>query len=310
MLPIKTSPAKETRRRTALNGSDVGDIEYASSHHSNEGSPQKGLLSHAHQPSEKHLVRSSHPAPCCCCVGWYRKKKLRAMLACCAFGWAVINAGMIHLSPVGAVPPMQDLYNQGAVVMPSIWHQRPKAACWVWPRPASSLWCWWDTYVPTTSSLWGMCWAQDFYTQVDAAKAAKGFSGSSEAPSSLAGIVKTGKRTVVLVGAGLLGLLVLYVMWPSGSSYGYDGVEETEHFISVSGTQVLLWQPRLQSHKHLSIRLMNYNGQTSCETGGHWRRHCQAAREGQIVFLCCSLRWSAGRSTCQASMRTIWCPNP
>ncbi|CAK0746787.1 hypothetical protein CVIRNUC_001718 [Coccomyxa viridis] len=132
MLPIKTSPAKETRRRTALNGSDVGDIEYASSHHSNEGSPQKSLLSHAHQPSEKHL---------------------------------------------------------------------------------------------------------DFYTQVDAAKAAKGFSGSSEAPSSLAGAVKNGKRTVVLVGAGLLGLLILYVMWPSGSSYGYDGAEETEHFISVSGTQ-------------------------------------------------------------------------
>ena len=62
MLPVKTSPAKETRRRTALNGSDVGDIEYASSHHSNEGSPQKSLLSHAHQPSEKHLVRCSHPA--------------------------------------------------------------------------------------------------------------------------------------------------------------------------------------------------------------------------------------------------------
>ena len=85
--------------------------------------------------------------------------------------------------------------------------------------------------------------AQDFYTQVDAAKAAKGFSGSSETPSSLAGAVKNGKRTVVLAGAGLLGLLILYVMWPSGGSYGYDGAEETEHFISVSGTQVRLQRP-------------------------------------------------------------------
>lgn len=93
---------------------------------------------------------------------------------------------------------------------------------------------------PCTLSLQGARLAQDFYTQVDAAKAAKGFSGSSEAPSSLAGAVKNGKRTVVLVGAGLLGLLILYVMWPSGSSYGYDGAEETEHFISVSGTQVQL----------------------------------------------------------------------
>ena len=92
--------------------------------------------------------------------------------------------------------------------------------------------------MPKMSSLQGKCSPQDFYTQVDAAKAAKGFSGSSEAPSSLAGVVKNGKRTVVLVGSGLLGLLILYVMWPSGSSYGYDGVEETEHFISVSGTQV------------------------------------------------------------------------
>lgn len=57
MLPIKTSPAKETRRRTGLNGSDVGDIEYAQSHHSSsEGSPQKGLLNNAHYPSDKPLV--------------------------------------------------------------------------------------------------------------------------------------------------------------------------------------------------------------------------------------------------------------
>ncbi len=83
---------------------------------------------------------------------------------------------------------------------------------------------------------------QDFYTQADAVKAAKGFSGSSEAPATLAGAVKSGKRSVVLVGGALLGLLILYVMWPSGSSYGYDGVEETEHFVSVSGTQVgSLW---------------------------------------------------------------------
>lgn len=53
MLPVKTSPAKETRRRTGVNGSDVGDVE---SHHSNEGSPQKSLLGHAHHPSEKPLV--------------------------------------------------------------------------------------------------------------------------------------------------------------------------------------------------------------------------------------------------------------
>ena len=57
MLPIKTSPAKETRRRTGLNGSDVGDIEYAQSHHSSsEGSPQKGLLNNAHYPSDKPMV--------------------------------------------------------------------------------------------------------------------------------------------------------------------------------------------------------------------------------------------------------------
>ncbi len=85
MLPIKTSPAKETRRRTALNGSDVGDIEYASSHHSNEGSPQKSLLSHAHQPSEKHLVRPSQPAPHAI-THWERMLKARACLLCVWLG--------------------------------------------------------------------------------------------------------------------------------------------------------------------------------------------------------------------------------
>ena len=62
MLPIKTSPAKETRRRTGVNGSDVGDIEYAQSHHSSsEGSPQKGLLSNAHHPSDKPSLVSLLP---------------------------------------------------------------------------------------------------------------------------------------------------------------------------------------------------------------------------------------------------------
>ena len=67
MLPIKTSPAKETRRRTGLNGSDVGDIEYAQSHHSSsEGSPQKGLLSNAHHPSDKPSLVSLLPAALHC----------------------------------------------------------------------------------------------------------------------------------------------------------------------------------------------------------------------------------------------------
>jgi hypothetical protein len=91
--------------------------------------------------------------------------------------------------------------------------------------------------LPRAAYLSHAC-VQDFYTQADAAKAAKGFSNSSESPASLAGAVKSGKRTVVLVGGALLGLLILYVMWPSGGSYGYDGVEETEHFVTVSGTQV------------------------------------------------------------------------
>ncbi len=71
MLPIKTSPAKETRRRTGLNGSDVGDIEYAQSHHSSsEGSPQKGLLSNAHHPSDKPLVSiEAHFTPAACPSG-------------------------------------------------------------------------------------------------------------------------------------------------------------------------------------------------------------------------------------------------
>ncbi len=61
----------------------------------------------------------------------------------------------------------------------------------------------------------------------------------AELPPSLAAAVRSGRRTMVLVGGLLLGCLVLYVMWPrNGYGYGYDGVEETEHFVSVSGTQV------------------------------------------------------------------------
>lgn len=57
MLPVKISPSKETRRRNGANGSDAGDIEYANPHHSNEGSPQKALLSHSHYPSsDKPMV--------------------------------------------------------------------------------------------------------------------------------------------------------------------------------------------------------------------------------------------------------------
>lgn len=96
--------------------------------------------------------------------------------------------------------------------------------------------------LPCTAYVSHPC-EQDFYTQADAAKAAKGFSNSSEPPAGLAGAVKSVKRTVVLVGGALLGLLILYVMWPSGGSYGYDGVEETEHFVTVSGTQVCFSLP-------------------------------------------------------------------
>ena len=143
--------------------------------------------------------------------------------------------------------------------------------------------------MPKTSALrvQGIRLAQDFYTQVDAAKAAKGFSGSSETSSSLAGAVKNGKRTVVLVGAGLLGLLILYVMWPSGSSYGYDGVEETEHFISVSGTQVRLpsllslSQPCWQHHKQLPIHLMWSDMQWSCKAGGHCHAPARLQEKGK-----------------------------
>lgn len=87
---------------------------------------------------------------------------------------------------------------------------------------------------------------QDFHTQADSLKAVKHLAGPpAEIPSSLAGAVRTGKRTLVLVGGLLLGALVLYVMWPQGSgfNYGFDGVEETEHFVTVSGTQVRHPQP-------------------------------------------------------------------
>lgn len=59
MLPVKTSPSKETRRRNGANGSDAGDIEYANPHHSNDSSPQKALLSHSHYPSDKPMVCST-----------------------------------------------------------------------------------------------------------------------------------------------------------------------------------------------------------------------------------------------------------
>lgn len=69
MLPVKVSPSKETRRRNGANGSDVGDIEYANPHHSNDSSPQKALLSHSHYPSDKPMVRhTSAPLPMCLCV--------------------------------------------------------------------------------------------------------------------------------------------------------------------------------------------------------------------------------------------------
>jgi hypothetical protein len=62
MLPVKISPSKETRRRTALNGVDGGDAEYG--HNSNDSSPQKGLLSHSHYPSpDKPLVRVPSAPP-------------------------------------------------------------------------------------------------------------------------------------------------------------------------------------------------------------------------------------------------------
>lgn len=62
----------------------------------------------------------------------------------------------------------------------------------------------------------------------------------AELPPSLAAAVRSGKRSLALAGGLLLGCLVLYVMWPRGTGYGYgyDGVEETEHFVSVTGTQV------------------------------------------------------------------------
>jgi len=85
---------------------------------------------------------------------------------------------------------------------------------------------------------------QDFYTQADSLKAGKAHLAgpAPEMPSSLSAAVRSGKRMLVLTGGLLLGCLVLYVMWPRGAgfNYGYEGVEETEHFVTVSGTQVSL----------------------------------------------------------------------
>lgn len=89
-----------------------------------------------------------------------------------------------------------------------------------------------------------VCGVQDFYMQADSLKAGKAHLAgpAPEMPSSLSAAVRSGKRMLVLTGALLLGCLVLYVMWPRGAgfNYGYDGVEETEHFVTVSGTQVSL----------------------------------------------------------------------
>ena len=87
---------------------------------------------------------------------------------------------------------------------------------------------------------------QDFYTQADSMKAAKLYApvsaSEAAAPSSLASAVRSGKRAIIIVGGLSLALLAAYVLWPRGSlsgfGYGYDGVEETEHFVTVSGTQV------------------------------------------------------------------------
>ena len=59
-------------------------------------------------------------------------------------------------------------------------------------------------------------------------------------PGGLAGAARGAKRILVMAGGAALVLLALYVMWPRvrGFGYGYDGVEETEHFVTVSGTQV------------------------------------------------------------------------
>jgi hypothetical protein len=61
-----------------------------------------------------------------------------------------------------------------------------------------------------------------------------------EVPSSLAAAVRSGKRTLVLLGGVLLGCLMLYVLWPRGTgfNFAYDGAEEADHFVTVSGTQV------------------------------------------------------------------------
>ena len=74
-------------------------------------------------------------------------------------------------------------------------------------------------------------------------KAAKHFAPpppDAAMPGGLAGAARGAKRILVMAGGAALVLLALYVMWPRvrGFGYGYDGVEETEHFVTVSGTQV------------------------------------------------------------------------
>ena len=88
-----------------------------------------------------------------------------------------------------------------------------------------------------------MLGVQDFYTQADSMKAASTLrrrQPDAAMPGGLAGAVRSGKRILIMAGGLSLLLLALYVMWPrvSGLGYGYDGVEETEHFVTVSGTQV------------------------------------------------------------------------
>lgn len=85
--------------------------------------------------------------------------------------------------------------------------------------------------------------AQDFYTQADSMKAAKHFAPpppDAAMAGGLAGAARSGKRILVMAGGVSLLLLALYVMWPrvSGVGHGYAAVEETEHFVTVSGTQV------------------------------------------------------------------------
>lgn len=223
MLPVKVSPAKETRRRTGLTGADAGDVEFANPHHSNDSSPQKALLSHSHYPSsDKPLVcpaaRSSHSDGLLFL--------LTQFLASFPFSTKLLVCKTSRqgcpFHPVfdcsASADHLQIIYISSR---DSYCRQRMMGAC----RDSLS------------ASV------QDFYTQADSLKAAKHMAPPPpEIPSSLAAAVRNGKRTLVLVGGLLLGALIFYVLWPSGSgfNYGFDGVEETEHFVTVSGTQVTI----------------------------------------------------------------------